>query len=154
MKRNLLTPHKEDMLLPLEETFHKFFDDFFSEGLAQVKNKSKNHSDYPKMNIEKREDELVLTAALPGMDSDDLNVEVSSDNVLTISGKMSSEYKSPEDSQYSLRELRQSAFRRSVKLPDNVNGDPEAVLKDGILQLRWNLKPDSSNGKKIEIKNA
>ena len=53
----------------------------------------------------------------------------------------------------SIRELRRSAFERSVYLPNNIAGDPEAIMKNGILKLTWNL-PDKPipKIKKIEIK--
>ncbi len=37
-------------------------------------------------------------------------------------------------------ELRHSSFERHFQLPDYIEGDPEAKLKDGLLTLKWNLK--------------
>jgi len=132
-----LVPMRDDLLFPLEQHFNKFFDEFFNK---ESFNSVGKNSSFPKMNAYEKDGELVLTVSVSGMTADDLSVEVSPDNVLKLRGRMSEQYHSPEDSRQYLRELRTSAFERSLQLPGNLVGDPKASIKDGILTLRWKLK--------------
>jgi len=54
---------------------------------------------------------------------------------------------------YYLRELRQSQFERTIKLPFDVKGQPtSAILKNGLLTVSWSLKPkEKKEKKKISI---
>lgn len=132
-----LVPLRDDVFFPLEQQFNKFFDEFFNKNTFS--NVGKN-SGFPKLNVHEKDGELVLTVSASGMTTEDLKVEVSPDKVLTIWGRMSEQYHSPEDSKVYLRELRSSAFERHVQLPDHVEGEPTACLKDGMLTLKWKLK--------------
>ena len=150
MSRNSLIPRREDLISPIEQVFDKFFEDFFhSNPLSKIK----SSQGFPRMNLCEGNGEFVVFLSVPGMGSDDIDVEVDSSNVLTVRGKMSSAYQAPEGSFYYLRELRQSAFERSVQLPKHVVGDPEAIMKDGVLKLIWNIIEKKPEGiRKIDIK--
>lgn len=144
-----VTPTRENLLFPLESAFDEFFRDFFaSNPISRVK-----QGGYPKMNASEANGELVLTFAVPGMTTNDLEVEIDQKNVLTVRGKMASDYQSPEGSKFYVRELRQSAFERSVQLPEYVRGDPQTAMKDGILTLSWQTeqKIPKSSVRKISL---
>jgi HSP20 family molecular chaperone IbpA len=147
-----LIPRRDDLFFPIEQAFDGFFNDFFSK--SSPLSKVKGASGYPKMNAWRNESEFGVTFAVPGMSSDDLDVEIDSNNTLTVRGKMSSEHESPKGSSYYLKELRQSAFERSVVLPDFVDGDPVTSMKDGILTLTWDVqkKPEVEGVRKIFLK--
>lgn len=132
-----LIPLRDDVFFPLEQQFNKFFDEFFNKN--SFSNVGKN-SGFPKLNAHEKDGELVITVSASGMTTDDLQVEVSPEKVLTIWGRMSDQYHSPEGSKVYLRELRSSAFERHIQLPDHVEGEPTASLKDGMLILKWKLK--------------
>lgn len=137
MTRSSIIPRREDLFAPIESHFHKFFEEFFNpKGVDSIK----ATSGFPKMNAYEDDNELVLMVSTPGMSSDDIRVEVTPDNFLVISGRVSQDYHSPEGATWYLRELRQSAFERRLKLPSTVEGDPRATLKEGMLCLRWTLK--------------
>ncbi len=142
-----LAPRREDLFFPIEQQFDKFFDQFFKKDLHSVG----QNSSFPKLNAFEKEGQLVLTVAASGMTADDLRVEVDADNILSLSGRMSEEYHSPEDSTIYLRELRASAFERRIQLPKNIEGDPTASLKDGILTLKWKLKGQDLPKSKTKI---
>ncbi|MCY2986622.1 MAG: Hsp20 family protein [Planctomycetota bacterium] len=46
----------------------------------------------------------------------------------------------PASFQYHIRELFYGSFKRQLRLPDNLNGEPVAELKDGILKLTFKLQ--------------
>lgn len=126
----------------------KEFADIFGSNLA-----TRIAGDFPKMNAEVVDQKLLLKFALSGMTSDDIQVNIEN-RVLTVSGRMSQEHRS--EGRFLIRELKQSAFTRSLKLPEGIEGDPDAVMKDGLLTLTWKLKglDDTPKVKKIEIKSG
>ncbi len=97
------------------------------------------------VNIRDEADAFVLTALVPGLKADDLNIQVLED-VLRIEGKF------PEDeNEYLLQELPNGSFRRELRLPAEIDSDKvEARIADGILTLRL-PKAESSLPKKIKI---
>ena len=133
-----ISPRRDDFLFPLEQTFNKFFDEFFStDNLDGVK----GTGSYPKVNAYSNETEMVMHVSVSGVPSENLKVEVTPENILIVSGRMSAEYQTPKTvTNWCRHELRQSVFERHFKLPDDVEGDPVAKLKDGILTLRWRTK--------------
>lgn len=152
MRNQLAVPRRDDIFFPLEQHFDKFWEEFFSDNPL---NSVKGAGSFPKMNIYEHDGELVVTAAVSGMTANELKVEVSPDNVLSISGRMSEVHrKTPENAVVYIRELRGSTFERRLQLPDVVEGEPSAVLKDGILTLRWKLKKEEDvipTAKRISI---
>ena len=85
-------------------------------------------------------------------DLDDLEIEIDG-NTVTVKGKMSSKYCSAKESEYLVRELRQSFFTRTLSIPNRVVGEPEANLADGILTLTWETeRAKEPPVKRIEIK--
>tara|TARA_Y100000034_G_scaffold38278_1_gene46979 strand:- start:2510 stop:2980 length:471 start_codon:yes stop_codon:yes gene_type:complete len=127
-----LFSHRDDFFFPIEQHFNKVLDEFLGSSTG-IKASS---SGYPKMDVSKEDDKLVVKIAIPGVASEDIQVEVH-EGALKISGKMSEEYQSSEGAHYYVRELKKSSFVRHLTLPNWVEGDPEAAMKDGILRLSW-----------------
>ena len=88
----------------------------------------------------------ILSALVPGLKSEDLNIQVLED-VLRIEG----EYKADEN-QYLVRELPNGSFTRTLRLPSTIQADAvEAHITDGVLTLRL-PKAESARPKKIQVK--
>ena len=143
---------REDFIFPFEQQFNSLFNQFFENSPAL--DGIKASSGYPKMDIIASDDSLTIKAALPGLDTEDVQVEILADNVLRISGKKSETHNS-ENNKYLTKELRTSQFSRLVTLPSWVKADPAASMKNGILTLKWDM-PKESKGKAeqrlIEVK--
>lgn len=105
----------------------------------------------PAINIEENKDALVLTAELPGIKEDDIEVELEN-NVLTISGEKSEERtEGEEERRYHVWERTYGAFRRSFTLPRTVKPeDISAHFEDGVLRVHL-PKVAEAKGRKIEI---
>jgi HSP20 family protein len=104
------------------------------------------------MDVIEADGKFTVSVAVSGMSKEDVDVEVSPENVLTIRGRISEEHRSPENGTYYLRELRRSAFERSLSLPNHVEGDPKAVMKDGLLTLTWEVaRPVVPEARRIAI---
>lgn len=92
----------------------------------------------------------MLKAELPGMDADDIAIEVE-DNVLTIKGERRFE-EVVEDERYYRVERRFGSFQRSLALPQGV--DAEGIVAgydDGILTITV-PKLEEEKPKRIEVK--
>jgi HSP20 family protein len=97
------------------------------------------------LNIHEQEDAYVLSALVPGLNAQDLNIQVL-DDVLRIEG----EYRA-EENNYLVRELPTGSFSRTLRLPSSIDADKvEARIADGILTLTL-PKAESSRPKRINI---
>jgi HSP20 family molecular chaperone IbpA len=133
MVRNLI-PRRDDVFFPIEQVFDDFFKDFFkSNPIDRVR----GAGGFPKMDAYEQDGQFVVSVATSGMKPEDIQVEVTPDHMLIIRGRVNEEHRSDESAAHYLRELRSSAFERQVRLPDHVQGDPKAVMKDGLLKLTW-----------------
>ena len=78
--------------------------------------------------------ELVVTAALPGVKPENVEINVTGDT-LTINGRTEEEERREEEG-YLYREIRRGTFTRSVTLPADVNTDnANARFENGLLTL-------------------
>jgi HSP20 family protein len=97
------------------------------------------------INIHEQDDAYVLSALVPGLKAEDLNIQVL-DDVLRIEG----EYKA-EESSYLVRELPTGSFTRTLRLPSSIDADKvEAKIADGVLTLTL-PKAESARPKRISI---
>jgi HSP20 family protein len=88
----------------------------------------------PSVDIAETEQEIVVSADLPGLNKEDIRVNVQN-NALTFSGERKQETKS-EGSNYHRLERSYGFFSRSFTLPATVKADGiQAAYKDGVLRL-------------------
>ena len=97
------------------------------------------------VNVREQEDAYILSALVPGLKAEDLNIQILED-VVSIEG----EYKA-EEAEFLLSELPSGAFRRTLRLPNEVDAEKvEAKISDGVLTLTL-PKAESARPKKIKI---
>ncbi|HWG07388.1 MAG TPA: Hsp20/alpha crystallin family protein [Solirubrobacteraceae bacterium] len=88
----------------------------------------------PAMDLVEQENEFVLRADLPGVNEDDVEVELE-DNVLTISGERASEHEEKREGYHRI-ERSSGRFSRSLTLPEGVDPDSiHARFENGVLEL-------------------
>lgn len=100
------------------------------------------------LDVQAEEDAYILTAMLPGVNAEDLNVQVIND-AITIQG----EFKKEEDEKttWLLSEIPTGRFYRELTLPVPLDvAKVEAHLKDGILTLRV-PKAEEARPKSIKV---
>lgn len=125
----------------LTHIFHRFFDEPFFQ--------PQSSSFMPVINIKEESEKYILEAELPGMDVNDIDIEVNG-NVLTIRGERKLEQKK-EDEQVHMIESSYGSFQRSFTLPDHVHVDGiTADSKNGILYIHI-PKDDTKKTRKINI---
>ena len=103
----------------------------------------------PTFNVIEREDGYYLTADVPGVREDDIDVTVQ-DSYLVISGSRNAEERKEGDN-YFIYERRYGNFSRAFALPENADsGSVEAHMKDGVLEVRVG-KRESAKPRKIPL---
>ena len=89
---------------------------------------------FPLTNVTEDSNNYYIRAELPGMKSDDLNIQVTSDGI-SISG----ERKIPEEGsgvKYHRREREAGKFSRSINLPSEIDVNAvDASLTNGVLKI-------------------
>ena len=91
-------------------------------------------SEFPAINAYANQDDVVITAELPGMKSKDLDVSLHRDAV-TLGGERQTDIE--EARAYHRRERRQGRFVRTLSLPFIVDPNGvEASMTNGVLRLK------------------
>ena len=104
------------------------------------------------MNVVAEEDAFVITAWVPGLDVDDVHIEVVDDTV-TIEGEFPT-LEADDKTQVLLQEIPFGRFKRVITLPTTLEaGEAEAELRNGVLTLRI-PKAAALRPKTIKIKAA
>jgi len=103
----------------------------------------------PAVDITERDGKILVRADLPGMNKDDIKVELT-DGVLTIEGERKQEHE--EESQgFRRSERRYGRFSRSISLPEGANLDQaRAQFNNGVLEVSVPV-PESQRRRSIPI---
>jgi HSP20 family protein len=106
----------------------------------------------PAVEVSEKEKEFVIAAELPGLDEKNVDLKLSN-GLLTISGEKKDEREQKEKDYY-FSERRYGSFRRSFRVPENVDTDKiEASFNKGVLTIRLPKTAESQKAeKKIDIK--
>jgi HSP20 family protein len=105
---------------------------------------------YPAINIWTNDDGQLITAEMPGVHPDELEIDVTGD-ALSISGERKQD-EVAKDARYHRRERSYGAFSRTVQLPFMVDTDTvEASFNNGVLQISL-PRAEADKPKKITIK--
>ncbi len=103
----------------------------------------------PAVDLIERENEIVVRAELPGVKKEDISVSLAADSI-TIETQSRKE-EEQERGDYRRREIRSSAFSRSVWLPSDVNAEAaKAVFNDGVLEVTL-PKTSEAKGRKVPV---
>ena len=100
----------------------------------------------PAVNVEENADELVLTAELPGLTEEHVEVEVEN-NILTLRGEKEEERTEGEPgAKVHLWERNYGSFQRSFTLPRTVRADQiSADFEHGVLTVRMPKAPEAKS---------
>jgi HSP20 family protein len=121
------------------------------EGANAYPTPSSSGSWAPAVSVEETENELILTAELPGMKPEDVDVQLEN-NILTIRGEKNEERKEEDENRrFHVWERSYGSFQRSFTLPRTVKSDDiSAEFKDGLLHIRMPKSPEARS-RRIEI---
>jgi HSP20 family protein len=105
----------------------------------------------PQVDVVRQGDRLVVRADVPGMNKDDLHVDVE-DNVLTIRGERREEHEDEDDGVFRT-ERSYGELYRAIPLPEGVNADQcEAKYENGVLEVTLKAPEQERGGKRIPVR--
>jgi len=134
----------------MDHLFDRFWRDPLSTGLADVLPAGSGLG--LRMNLAESENDVTVTAELPGVDPKDVEISVS-DNTLTISGEKKQE-KEDKRRNYHYVERSYGSFHRSIQLPSSADANKvDANYKNGILTVTLQKRPEAKP-RRISVKTA
>jgi HSP20 family protein len=144
--RSSAAPSVWDELSSARREVDRVFDRFFGQGAAQGMTVWA-----PAVDVRETNDEIQVSAELPGLSPQDVNVTVEN-GVLTISGEKKQEVQEgKEDSNYYLYERRYGRFERSFSLPRTVNADKvKAQFENGVLTIGL-PKAEAAKPRRVQV---
>jgi len=106
----------------------------------------------PALDVHQDADEIVVTASLPGLKADEVEITITG-QTLSIRGEFKADETVSRD-QYLYRERRFGSFHRQLQLPVRVQGDAAtATFEDGVLKLHI-PKAEEVKPRQIHVKAA
>ena len=156
-KDHQLSRHQrtENRLLDLRTEMDRLFDEFYGDEFSMGPHFKgiEGLGDFaPKMDIDETEKEITVSAELPGLKPEDVDISLD-DNILTIRGEKRAEMEDKDKHSYHV-ERTYGSFARSVRLPGQVEAEKiEANLKDGLLKITLPKSQEAQEkSRKISIK--
>lgn len=132
----------------LEEFFQDEWPKGFLSGSSAIKGLRE-----PRMDIYEEDDNLVAEVELPGVDADNVEVNVT-ENALKIKARQEKKEEKEEKGYYK-KELSRGYFRRAVRLPVKVKDEQaEANYEDGVLTItmpKSEQEQKEQKGTQVEI---
>lgn len=128
----------------VSKNFSDIMDEFFNDVVSD-----RRDNFVPSIDISETEDQFLISAELPGMSKDDINISLENGR-LAISGERSFETEE-QGKKYHRVETKYGSFERSFQLPDNVDEESiSATYENGLLNISIDKSEDKVK-KKIEI---
>ncbi|MBN2010750.1 Hsp20/alpha crystallin family protein [candidate division KSB1 bacterium] len=124
----------------LQRDMNRLFDDFGTS----------TRRTFPAVNIWSNDEAVMITAELPGLDSNDIHLSVLDQNVVIEGNRRQAELK--EGERYHRQERGIGEFKRTIQLPFPVNTENvNARVSNGILIVTLH-RAEQDKPRKIEIK--
>ena len=139
MSDSLVSRKEHGHHAPLRCGFNKDFNDllngFFGNWLDLPEEKNFIAKNEPKIEVRENEKEVTVRAEMPGMKEEDIDLELSSDGYLTISGEKKQEHREEHKGSY-FSEISYGTFSRTVPLPWELKfDDAKADFENGVLTV-------------------
>ncbi len=151
IERNIFSTLR-DMERMMEDAFRRPFFGINTYPFRQLFHEVGGFGEFaPAVDIYEEKGEVVIKTDLPGLNRDDIKVQLVGNSII-ISGEKKTEEK-VERKDYLRVERSQGAFHRTVGLPEGVDTDNlRANFKDGVLEVRLAKSGKTSVGRQITVK--
>jgi HSP20 family protein len=137
-------------MVTLRQAMDRLFEDSFVSPLSLRAYNGEGGA--PALDVHQSADEIVVTAALPGIKPEDVDITITG-QTLSIRGEFKEDEKVSRD-QYLYRERRYGTFHRQLQLPVRVQGDAAtATFENGLLTLTI-PKAEEVKPRQIQVKAA
>jgi len=121
-----------------------YFFDFGAESVDKLQ---------PKIDVTDEKDAVMVTAEIPGIKAENLDLKISEDGYLTISGEKEHREESSNKNSY-FSEISYGMFKRTIPLPFDLDYNmADADYDNGVLNIRIpKSKEEKQKYKKISVK--
>lgn len=162
MARNPLSPLRggggglfggAEPFMSLQREVNRLFDDLFrGPGLPPPGEAPAGTLLSATMNVSETDKEIRITAELPGVAENDLDVRLE-DDVLTIRGEKRFEHEEGgEKESYHLVERSYGTFQRALRIPYSVDPDQvRAAFRDGVLTVTMPKTREPERSRRIQV---
>src|SRR6201988_896711 len=107
----------------------------------------------PQIEMFEREGQLHIRADLPGMNKDDVQIEVEDDAVI-LRGERREERREEREGMYRT-EVSYGSFYREIPLPNNVDAEnASANFREGVLEITMPMSQSEGRGRRLEIQDS
>lgn len=137
-------------MVGLRDTISGLFDDFFSGRPALTRHLQADSGLgwIPAVDVRETEDAVIVYAALPGVEKEDVQIEVK-DSTMVLTGRRK-DSGGDEDS-WLRRELPTGQFYRAFSLPSEVKSNQvKATFKNGVIEIHM-PKAEEAKPHKVQI---
>ena len=141
---------EQDPFPSFRQEMDRLFDEFF-EGRALAPWGEEWTGFAPRVDVVETDREVKVTAELPGLDAQDVDVTVSH-NTLTLKGEKKQEHEERREGYYR-SERSYGSFQRTIALPGNVETDKaDAAFDKGVLTVTFPKTAAETGRKQIAVK--
>ncbi|MFC3174183.1 Hsp20/alpha crystallin family protein [Novosphingobium bradum] len=136
-------------LFDLSRQMNRLFDDLIERGPTGAQ--AGGTFSAPALEVHQSDDRLEITAELPGVREEDIDLTIE-DGLLTLSGEKRSDH---TDEQRGYSERTYGRFERTITLPTNVNEEAaRAQFRNGVLTITLPRAAERPRGRKIPLGGA
>ena len=133
---------REHPLMTFQRDIDRMFEDLWHGFDLPVRFERERSVMAPRLDMHETDTEIVITAELPGMVEEDVEV-VLGDNVLTIKGEKKAEHEKKEKG-YAYSERSYGSFERRIPIETEIVSDKvDAAFKNGVLTVTLPKKPEA-----------
>lgn len=146
---------EEQSAQSLQQEMNRLFDEFFTGfDLAPFRGFEGTWDAFsPSVDVTESDNEIKVSAELPGLDEEHIDVSLSRD-ALTIKGEKKEEREQTGENYYRM-ERSYGNFQRTIPLPCEVDTDDvDAVFKNGVLTIKLPKTAGAQACKKISVRTA
>jgi len=142
-----MDPFRE--LSTIQERMNQLFEDFVGRSFGGREGELAVGGWAPTVDIYETDDDIVVTAELPGLEKDQIGVEYK-EGVLTLRGERKLEREVKEENCHRM-ERSYGAFHRSFTLPGSIDEEKiSARMKNGVLEIHL-PKKEAAKPKQIKV---
>lgn len=125
------------MLTPFRTRFDQLFDEMIALDPAPIRHQHGTNSMHMALDLAETETEFKIKVDVPGVDKDNVTLDVTRDNTLVIKAERKNEKEVVDDKKHYHRvERSYGAVSRTVRLPETANVDTTAAkMENGVLEI-------------------
>lgn len=118
---------------PAQSEFKSFLNHFWN--MLDFSNHGESNELQPKIEVSENNNDVTVTAEMPGVNEKDIDLQISSDGYLTLCGEKKESNERNEKGNY-FSEIYYGSFKRTIPLPWDLDYDKaDAQYNDGILTI-------------------